>query len=95
MLRRLAEDSGGRVFFPKEVGEMPAIAAQIAKDLRTQYVLSYYPSNSVKDGTFRTVKVVVTPKDNRKLNARTRQGYYARPITKAQAPVAGGNRVKP
>ena len=78
LLTRLAEDSGGRAFFPKDVSEMPAIAAQIAKDLRTQYVISYSPSNDKRDGSFRTIRVVVNPKDNRKLIARTRQGYYAR-----------------
>ncbi len=78
LLNRLAEDSGGRSFFPKNVSEMPAIAAQIAKDLRTQYVISYYPSNEKRDGSFRKVQVVVNPRGNRKLIARTRQGYYAR-----------------
>lgn len=78
LLTRLAEDSGGRAFFPKEASEMPAIAAQIAKDMRTQYVLSYYPSNQARDGKFRTVKVSASPKDGRKLFARTRQGYYAK-----------------
>jgi len=76
LLTRLAEDSGGRAFFPKEVSEMSAIAAQIAKDLRTQYVISYYPSNLAQDGKFRSVRVAVNPKDNRRLIARTRQGYY-------------------
>lgn len=78
LLTRLADDSGGRAFFPREVGEMPAIAAQIARDIRTQYLLSYYPTNDKRDGTFRTVKVAVTPRENRKLIARSRQGYYAR-----------------
>jgi Ca-activated chloride channel family protein len=78
LLGRLAEDSGGRAFFPKDLSEMSAIAAQIAKDLRTQYVISYYPSNEKRDGTFRTVRVMVNAPDNRKLIARTRQGYYAR-----------------
>ncbi|HZS09031.1 MAG TPA: VWA domain-containing protein [Blastocatellia bacterium] len=78
LLMRLAEDSGGRAFFPKDPGEMPAIAAQIARDLRTQYVISYYPTNDRKDGSFRSVRVVVASRDNRKLIARTRQGYYAR-----------------
>ncbi len=78
LLTRLAEDSGGRAFFPKEASEMGAIAAQIAKDMRTQYVLSYYPSNPVRDGKFRTVRVTASPKDGRKLFARTRQGYYAK-----------------
>jgi Ca-activated chloride channel family protein len=78
LLNRLAEDSGGRSFFPQNVSEMPAIAAQIAKDLRTQYVISYYPSNEKRDGSFRKVQVVVNPRGNRKLIVRTRQGYYAR-----------------
>jgi Ca-activated chloride channel family protein len=78
LLTRLAEDSGGRAFFPAAVTEMSAIAAQIGKDLRTQYVVSYYPSNQSRDGKFRTVRVNINPKDNRKLIARTRQGYYAR-----------------
>jgi len=78
LLNRLAEDSGGRAFFPTDARETPAIAAQIAKDLRTQYVIGYYPSNEKHDGSFRSVRVVVDHGDNRKLIARTRQGYYAR-----------------
>jgi len=78
LLTRLAEDSGGRAFFPMDVKEMPAIAAQIAIDLRAQYVISYYPSNDRRDGSFRSVRVVVEHGDNHKLIARTRQGYYAR-----------------
>jgi len=74
LLTRLAEDSGGRAFFPTGVSEMPAIAAQIAKELRAQYVISYYPSNTRHDGSFRSVRVTV---NNRKLIAQTRQGYYA------------------
>jgi Ca-activated chloride channel family protein len=74
LLTRLADDSGGRAFFPTAVGEMPAIAAQISKELRAQYVISYYPSNSRRDGSFRSVRVTV---NNRKLIAQTRQGYYA------------------
>jgi Ca-activated chloride channel family protein len=77
LLIRLAEDSGGRAFFPTDVRETPAIAAQIAKDLRAQYVISYYPCNDRHDGSFRSVGVVVDHGDNRKLIARTRQGYYA------------------
>jgi Ca-activated chloride channel homolog len=77
LLLRLATDSGGRVFFPKSPNEILAVAAQIAIDLRTQYVLSYYPTNDKRDGTFRTVRVTIDTKGRRKLRARTRQGYYA------------------
>jgi hypothetical protein len=65
----------GRAFFPTDVSDMPAIAARIAKELRAQYVIGYYPSNSRHDGSFRSVRVTV---NNRKLIAQTRQGYYAR-----------------
>lgn len=93
LLSRLAEDSGGRAFFPKDISEMPAIAAQIAKDIRTQYVVSYYPSNSLRDGSFRSVKVMVTTKDNRKLFARTRQGYYAK-NAKGESPNAPNRKIR-
>src|SRR5215475_8819909 len=73
LLIHLAEDSGGRAFFPTDVKETPAIAAQIAKDLRAQYVISYYPNNDRRDGSFHSVRVVVN--NNHKLIARTRQGY--------------------
>jgi Ca-activated chloride channel family protein len=77
LLIRLAEDSGGRGFFPTDESETPAIAAQIAKDMREQYVISYYPSNEKHDGSFRSVRVTVNLRDKGKLIARTRQGYYA------------------
>lgn len=83
LLLRLADNSGGRAFFPEDVEEMHSVATQIAKDMRTQYVISYYPTNKNRanenrDGTFRSVRVVVNSKEKRKLIARTRQGYYAR-----------------
>lgn len=78
LMIRLAEESGGRAFFPTDTAEMPAIAAQIAKDLRTQFVLSYYPSNEKRDGTFRNVKVTLNNPGKNKWIARTRLGYYAR-----------------
>ena len=87
LLSRIADDSGGHAYFPKDISEIPAIAAQIAKDLRTQYVVSYYPSNDKRDGTFRTIQVNVNSQSSRKLIARTRRGYYAR-NEKGQLPAA-------
>ncbi|MEY4167934.1 MAG: VWA domain-containing protein [Blastocatellia bacterium] len=78
LLTRLADDSGGRAFFPRDIAEIPGIATRIASDIRTQYLVSYYPTNDKRDGSFRSVKVSVTPRENRRLIARTRQGYYAR-----------------
>jgi Ca-activated chloride channel homolog len=88
LLIRLAEDSGGRAYFPRDASEVGQIMLRIAKDLRSQYVLSYAPTNEKKDGTFRSIKVVVAPKDNHRLIVRTRQGYTAKrenvPATEAK-----------
>ena len=78
LLIRIADDSGGRAYFPKDISEIPNIAAQISKDLRTQYIVSYYPTNDKRDGTFRNVQVGVNHAGGRKLIARARRGYYSR-----------------
>ena len=76
LLTRLADDTGGHAFFPKQVSETTTIAQQISTDLRTQYSIGYYPTNSKKDGSFRAVRVDVNG-GSRKLVARTRSGYTA------------------
>jgi len=76
LLNRLASETGGRAFFPRELAEVHTIAQQISTDLRTQYTIGYYPSNSKRDGTFRSVRVSVNG-GNRRLVARTRNGYTA------------------
>jgi Ca-activated chloride channel family protein len=91
LLSRIADDSGGRAYFPKDISEIPAIAAQISKDLRTQYVVSYYPANDKRDGAFRTIQVGVNNVGGRKLIARARRGYYAR-NEKGQLPTASQRR---
>ncbi len=91
LLIKLAEDSGGRAFFPKDAREIPAVMAQIAKDLRSQYVVSYSPTNDKKDGTYRKILVDVAQKENRRYIVRTRQGYTAK-ANPAQA--AGETKIK-
>ena len=76
LLNKLAEETGGKAFFPKELSETHAIAQQISTDLRTQYAIGYYPTNTKKDGTFRAVKVQVNA-GARRIVARTRNGYTA------------------
>jgi Ca-activated chloride channel homolog len=76
LLTKLAEETGGKAFFPKEISETHAIAQQISTDLRTQYAIGYYPSNTNKDGTFRSVRVQINS-GARRLVARTRNGYTA------------------
>ena len=58
------------------LGSLPDAFANIASELRTQYSIGYYPTNSKKDGTFRAVKVQVSA-GTRRIVARTRNGYTA------------------
>lgn len=77
-LSTLAEATGGLAFFPDNLADVDPVCAQIAKDIRNQYTLGYYPTNTAKDGSFRTVKLdLIPPKGRGKLSVRTRTGYYA------------------
>ena len=74
----IAQASGGVAYFPENVEDVHAICEQVAHDIRHQYTLAYYPSNSTRDGSFRSVHVdVIPPRGHGKLLARTRNGYYA------------------
>jgi Ca-activated chloride channel homolog len=77
-LTEIAMASGGVAYFPENVEDVHAICEQVAHDIRHQYTLAYYPSNSARDGSFRSVHVdVIPPRGHGKLVARTRNGYYA------------------
>jgi Ca-activated chloride channel family protein len=85
-LSEIALASGGLAFFPENVEDVHAICEQVAHDIRHQYTLGYYPSNSAKDGSFRSVHVdVIPPRGHGKLVARTRNGYYAPNATNSSA----------
>ena len=78
LINKMASDSGGRAFFPQSIAEMPQIANEIVRDLRTQYVLSYYPSNKARDGSYRAIRVTVDEGAGReKRIALTRSGRTA------------------
>lgn len=78
VLEKVAQITGGQALFPKSLEEVEATCVQIARDIRNQYTLAYYPTNTKKDGTFRTVKVDAVPSRSReKLVIRARPGYFA------------------
>lgn len=78
LLNKLATETGGRAFFPQSLSELPQIANEIVRDLRTQYVLAYNPTNKSRDGSFRTIKVAVDDASSRdKRIALTRNGRIA------------------
>jgi Ca-activated chloride channel homolog len=79
LINKLATETGGRAFFPESVADLPQIANEIIRDLRTQYVISYNPTNKAQDGTFRAIKVAVDQRsDSEKRIALTRTGRLAR-----------------
>jgi Ca-activated chloride channel homolog len=80
LINRLASETGGRAFFPESISQLPEIANEIIRDLRTQYVISYNPTNKTQDGTYRAIKVTVDqPRgDSDKRIALTRTGRLAR-----------------
>src|SRR6266581_4556115 len=78
VLQQIAVASGGLAYFPENVDDVHNICEQVAHDIRNQYILAYYPSNTNRDGTFRAIHVeVIPPRGRGRLVARTRNGYYA------------------
>lgn len=75
-VERIAKATGGRAFYLRDAEGASETAAKIVESLRHQYEITYAPINNKQNGKMRKVKVVVTPKDGRKLDVITRQGYY-------------------
>src|SRR5271165_4202793 len=71
---KLTEDTGGRLIIVNSEKKMEEAFDQISDELRSQYMLGYYPTNNTKDGKFRKIKVDTTNKD---LKVLARKGYYA------------------
>ena len=75
ILKTLAEETGGRASFPSKVEDLEAVYKDISEELKSQYYITYEPSNTVWDGRWRKIKMYgAAGKD---LDVRTRSGYYA------------------
>jgi VWFA-related protein len=89
-MRTFAAMTGGRAYFPRFEGELPELFGDISNDIRNQYTISYSPTNSKLDGTYRKLKVqLVAPgggplqvKDQKGKNVKvevvSRDGYTAK-----------------
>jgi len=85
LINKFATETGGRAFFPQSISELPQIAREIVRDLRTQYVISYDPTNKAHDGTYRSIKVnVAQPTGAERRIALTRSGRTAGATTAAK-----------
>ena len=73
-LKQLADDTGGRAFFPKNANDLKGVYDAIATDLRSQYYITYSPKNRALDGSWRAIKAECANPD---IHVKTRRGYYA------------------
>jgi uncharacterized protein YegL len=73
-LTELANKTGGRLVRADTLASLPDAFAKIAAELRTQYMIGYYPSNKERDGQYRKIKVTTTRKH---VAVRARPGYRA------------------
>jgi Ca-activated chloride channel family protein len=74
VLRQLAQETGGRAFFPAKIDDLNGVYGQIADELASQYTLGYTSKNPRNDGAFRRIVVQVARPN---ASARTKRGYYA------------------
>jgi VWFA-related protein len=77
VLRRIAESSGGRAYFPEFLRDMERVWRDIAHEIRSEYTIGYQSSNPNRDGKFRSVRVTAKRGGERGLNVATRDGYFA------------------
>jgi len=85
-LERLALETGGVAYFPKDLSEVDDISKSVAHDIRNQYTIGYKPTRPQAEGGFRTVKVEAHGEGRTKLQVRTRSGYYASQKQASAAP---------
>lgn len=73
-LNTFARLTGGRAYFPRFEGELPEIFNSIGADIRNQYTITYHPTNTKLDGTYRKLKVEVVGPDGKPLKVRDQKG---------------------
>jgi VWFA-related protein len=75
-LDMLSTETGGMAFFPKSMEQVDEIAAEVARDIRSQYTIGYHSTKPTTEPGFRRVQVTAEAKGTSKLNVRTRTGYF-------------------
>src|SRR5258708_38982160 len=73
-MKSLAAMTGGRAYFPRFDGELPGMFGDTSSDIRNQYTISYAPTNSKLDGTYRKLKVQVVGPDGGPLKVKDQKG---------------------
>jgi len=77
-LIQLSEDTGGKYYYASSLPQLDSAFRQISDELRTQYLLAYYPSQRFSDSEFRKIDVKVTGEPQASaFRVRHRTGYYS------------------
>lgn len=84
ILQDLAEETGGRAFFPYHVDDLDQSFQDIGDELRNQYSIAYIPTNYVVDGRYHRIRIEVP--DHKGYQVRARRGYYARAVAGTTTP---------
>ncbi len=91
-LEKLAGETGGKSYFPDNISELNDIAANIASELRTQYLVSYQPTNDKQDGSLRNIRVVVADGPNKQKRVAVTRN--SRKAVNDSAPMSQGQKPK-
>jgi Ca-activated chloride channel family protein len=75
-ITQVAEETGGKAFFPEQIDELATVFQSIAQELKNQYRLSYRSSNPENGKEWRRIDVRVVEAEERGLRVRSRKGYY-------------------
>jgi len=83
-LIQLSRDTGGKYYYASSLDQLDAAFRQISDELRTQYLIAYYPSQRLSDSEFRRIEIKIAPAtkdypDPSELQVRHRTGYYTMP----------------
>lgn len=76
-LQKISEETGGKAFFPQKLTEISNIVSEIAHELRNQYSIGYISSNTLRDGSYRRVKITLDAASAANSHVRYRRGYFA------------------
>ncbi len=87
ILQDLADETGGRPFYPYHVDDLDQSFQDIGEELRNQYSIAYNPTNHSVDGRYHKIKIEVP--DHKGYQVRARRGYYARPNSENNAKPVG------
>lgn len=84
-MSKIASETGGRAYFPRNEGDLREAFIQIQRDLREQYLVAYSPSNKARDGSYRRIQIeVLDPAlQKQKLKLNYRPGYFAKTLEPA------------